>query len=956
MGCSGSKADDLPLVVRCRERRELIRGAAEHRFALAAAHVSYFMSLKEVGDALKKFVDEELITASPSSSSLSSPSLVLPPLEKTRKINKEGSSSHNPGTSDSNGGYVLHAHGDEDDESHIHLSDSDEDEEDDWNHHHPQTHKNDDEDGNHLHHVEEGYSSLYPQGGFNGYGYGYGMMNDGYSYPPPSNSYGQPYSSSYFPMEQPMDQYLWGPPGVPSQQPPPMPGYYSSNSNMYYTRKSALEMKTVIQEAAPAQSTNGYLNSYWNYPAPYGNGGVKVSPPKEPPPPPSPKATGWDFFNLFDGHDVGYQGYYSTGGYGYRSISSSPDSNEVREREGIPDLEEETENEVYREVQKEKGESAETRKNSKPSTPNSRSLPVHKNREGRSKSGPMRRSEGSSRSGALHMGSESSSRSVPSWSSEESAKPSMPSEYTKSTLREDPSPSSEATGSIILTDEKSSSESLVSKSVDEGSVKKKGVSFEVDETPKYEVDSSKLSSLTTLSPHGTRDLREVVAEIRDDFLIASSYGKEVAMMLEVGKVPYHPGILKVILSKILHPIAPSLLSSNPPSMQSRNLASRTSKLAKSYFGDVEKDANNSVCNLSSTLDKLYAWEEKLYKEVKEEEKLRVIYEKQCKRLKGLDEKGADPGKIEATQAAIRRSQTRLKVSIKTIDAISSRIHKLRDKELQPQIAELIHGLIRMWKSMLKCHQKQFQAIMESKIRRLRANTGFRTDSNLRATAELEMELREWREHFNDWIGTQKSYVESLNGWLLRCLQYEPEETPDGPVPYSPGQLGAPPIFVICNDWNQAMEAISEVRVANTMNTFASSLRQLWEKQNEEQLQRLKADYVSKDFKKQLRTHRTERGRVELEHDAKSDKTSLSMVPSENGVSSLDDLKVDLDSLRKRVADERIKHKDAIKLVHDAASSSLQGGLVPIFKALENFTSEALKAHEHVRLQNTGPSS
>ncbi|CAI9787044.1 unnamed protein product [Fraxinus pennsylvanica] len=963
MGCSGSKADDLPLVVRCRERRELIRAAADHRFTLAAAHVSYFKFLKEVGDALKKFVDEELITASPSSSSLSSPSLVLPPLEKSRKINHEGS-SHNSGKSSSNGGSVLHGHGDEDDESHIHLSDSDEDddddEEDDWNHHHHRihTHTNkDDEDKNNFHRVEQGDSSHNPQGGYNGHGYGYGheMMNNGYSYPLPSNSYGQPYSSSYFPMEQPMGQYLWSPPRMP--QPQPMPGYYSSNSNVYYMRRSAPEMKTVVQEAAsPQQPSNGYLNSYWNYPAPYGNGGVKVSPPKEPPPPPSPKATAWDFFNLFDGHDDGYQGYYSTGGYGYGSISSSPDSNEVREREGIPDLEEETENEVYREVQKGKRVSAEMRKNSKPSTPSSRSVPLHKNSEGSSKSGPMHKSEGSSRSGALHMNSEDSFRSVPSWSSEESAKRSVPSEYTKRTLVEDPSPKSDATGSISLTDEKSSSESLVSKSVDEGSVKKKRVSFEVDETPKHEADSSKLSSLAALSRHGTRDIREVVAEIRDDFQIASSYGKEVARMLEVGKVPYHPGFLKVILSRILHPIAPSLLSSNPPSMHSINLASRTSKLAKSYFGDVEMDTNSQVCNLSSTLDKLYAWEEKLYKEVKEEEKLRVMYEKQCKRLKGLDEKGADSGKIEATQAAIRRSLTRLKVSIKAIDAISSRIHELRDKELQPQITELIHGLIRMWKSMLRCHQKQFQAIMESKLRRLRANTGFRTDSNLRATAELEMELREWCERFNDWIGTQKSYVESLNGWLLRCLQYEPEETPDGPVPYSPGRLGAPPIFVICNDWNQAMEAISEVRVANTMNTFASSLRQLWEKQNEEQRQRLKADFVSKDFEKQLRTHRTERGRMELEHHTKSDKTSLSMVPSENGVLPSDDLKVDLDSMRQRVADERIKHKDAIKLVHDAASSSLQGGLVPIFKALENFTSEALKAHEHVRLQPTGRSS
>lgn len=51
-------------------------------------------------------------------------------------------------------------------------------------------------------------------------------------------------------------------------------------------------------------------------------------------------------------------------------------------------------------------------------------------------------------------------------------------------------------------------------------------------------------------------------------------------------------------------------------MQSIKLASRSVKLAKSYFEDVGKDINAKVGSLSSTLDKLYAWEQKLYKEVK----------------------------------------------------------------------------------------------------------------------------------------------------------------------------------------------------------------------------------------------------------------------------------------------------------------------------------------------------
>lgn len=256
--------------------------------------------------------------------------------------------------------------------------------------------------------------------------------------------------------------------------------------------------------------------------------------------------------------------------------------------------------------------------------------------------------------------------------------------------------------------------------------------------------------------------------------------------------------------------------------------------------------------------------------------------------------------------------------------------------------------------MLKCHQKQFQAVMESKVRSLKANTGFQKDSGLKATLDLEMELLNWCDRFNNWVHTQKSYVESLNEWLLKCLLQEQEETPDGPAPFSPSRIGAPPIFVICNDWYHAIVRISEKEVCGAMSGFASTLHQLWEKQDEEQRQRIKAEYLSKDFEKQLRTLRIERGKIEHEQDALSDKTAVSKV-SGSGVSPLDDLKVDLDSMRKRLEEERARHKETIKLVNNAASSSLQAGLVPIFEALNKFNSEVVKAHDQVRLDYVGGS-
>lgn len=63
----------------------------------------------------------------------------------------------------------------------------------------------------------------------------------------------------------------------------------------------------------------------------------------------------------------------------------------------------------------------------------------------------------------------------------------------------------------------------------------------------------------------------------------------------------------------------------------------------------------------------------------------------CKRLKELDAIGAESSKIDAAQASIRRLLTKLNVSIKAIDSISCEIQKVRDKELHPQVSQLIYG-------------------------------------------------------------------------------------------------------------------------------------------------------------------------------------------------------------------------------------------------------------------------
>ncbi|XP_017246961.1 uncharacterized protein LOC108218503 [Daucus carota subsp. sativus] len=1006
MGCGGSKVDDLPLVIRCRERKELIKAAVDHRYALSTAHILYFRSLIDVGEALRRFVDEEIVVGE---SPLDSPVLTLPSDEGKRGRSRNlGSTSRNVGgehrKSTSDSGSISHGHlrVDDDEDGHLHLSDSDLDSSSGHIHlDDGHIHIDDEEDDDDSPRNRGRKASPPRQRGFQPEGYGVdgypGREPNGYGvdrYPPwgpngyesnfnpPPQSAWQPYGYGMNPpyamnvvdepygmnvVDEPYGMNVADQPyGMNVEDQPYGTGWGqyggSSNSYAYYMRSSGPSVRTVIHGEGPYASAN----SYSGYPDASGGffGFLTSSPPERPPPsnrtssqadplpppPPAPSVSGWDFLNPFDGYgyENGYLGNYTQSVYG--SIASSPNSDEVREREGIPDLEEETETEIIKEVQKQKNVNENVKRNPKPMPPKkgdgSRAVRSHGS-EGSPRTVPSHSNDASR---AIPSHNDGDTKAIPSRN--DGGKKAMPSFQSEGTSRAGPSRNNEAKSSSSAKGEEGSPDTVVTMSSEDDYVQKREVSFEVEEVSIHDVESSKTSSLTTLSTHGSRDIQEVVGEIKNEFEIASSHGKEVALMLEVGKLPYLPKstALKVALSRIMHRKAPSSASSLASSRPSVRVNSKTIKLARSYYENSEKDTNVEYGNISSILEELYAWEKKLYKEVKVEERLRLVYEKLCKKLKALDDKGAESSKIDATRASVRRLLTKLNVCMRGIEAISSRIHKLRDEELQPRITTLIHGLTRMWKLMLKCHRKQFQAIMDSKTRTLRSNTGFQKDSRLRATIELEMELRSWCSNFNDWITAQKSYVQSLNGWLFQCLNYEPEVTSDGIVPFSPGRIGAPLIFATCHDWHQAMEVMNEDGVSNSMQHFASNLRKLWERQDEEQRHRLKAEFLAKDYDKRMKGLHGERVKPGRKQDGVSGK---SIAASDSGISRHDDLKVDLDSMRKRLEEERIRHSDAMKLVHDAASSSLQGGLVPIFKALENFSSEALKAHAQVRPQTSG---
>lgn len=330
MGCATSKPEDSPAVDLCRERCAFLDEAVRQRYAFAESHAAYLHSLKAVGLSLDRFFSQDLDGAVDGPPS---PVLNLP---AQRKGDPEPSGSPPEKIQ-----HHLDSHSDSGSHLNFH-SDDDSDDEDDsgsesLHHHHDDSSPVHQQQQHHLPYggYFPGYENLnlnLPASG------GGGFMN--------MNFMKKQTTQSVVYTQRPMnpETMYMGESSAPSSSYNPYPNYSNGNH----------------QNLNPSYPVyNNYNNNYNGYPN-YGGGGGFFggsSPPaasygggfssipavasssKSPPPPPSPPSSSpWDFLNPFESFEKYYPAY-----------TPSRDSREVREEEGIPDLEDE-DDEVVKEV------------------------------------------------------------------------------------------------------------------------------------------------------------------------------------------------------------------------------------------------------------------------------------------------------------------------------------------------------------------------------------------------------------------------------------------------------------------------------------------------------------------------------------------------------------------------------------------------------------------------------
>ncbi|KAH7654356.1 Formin homology 2 domain (FH2 domain)-containing protein [Dioscorea alata] len=418
----------------------------------------------------------------------------------------------------------------------------------------------------------------------------------------------------------------------------------------------------------------------------------------------------------------------------------------------------------------------------------------------------------------------------------------------------------------------------------------------------------------------------IVKELDDYFLKAAAAGKDLAVLLESNRGHRLDWNLeerkgkRSKSAKVFHG-----LSWN---WSSKSLLSNRD----GHFGDTGDTCRPG--NHCTTLEKIYEEEQRLYKEVKEEEIAKYECKKKILQLQKLEAGDHDWTKVEKARANIEYLQSRILSLQESINGTCLSISKLRDEELHPQLLEISTGLTQMWRSMYECHQVQNHISQQVNLIDNQPGTEPTTETHRQATVQLENEVRSWYSSFCNLLRSQREYMHALNQWirLTDCL------------PDSNDQTGsAIGIRLLGEEWQLALDRLPDKVTADAIKSFVSVVHSIVLQQIEERTLQKRSDRLENRLEK------------ELDALAQLDRYNESMVTNQDQTMEskqhlLSSKQAKLDGLKKRVEDEKAKYFNSVRLSRAMTLNSLHASLPNVFQSLMGFSSVCVQAFEGIQRQ------
>ncbi|KAL6546325.1 hypothetical protein OROMI_022046 [Orobanche minor] len=443
-------------------------------------------------------------------------------------------------------------------------------------------------------------------------------------------------------------------------------------------------------------------------------------------------------------------------------------------------------------------------------------------------------------------------------------------------------------------------------------------------------DSSSMMSSSDMAMvvwRSKKTLARVVKDLDEYFLRASAVVKDIAVFIDIeaGGTFVYQSVKENKRKRINSAKVFSALMWN---WSSRSLQS--AKEIKDLHGSDEPCKPGAHC---ITLQKLYSEEQKLYKDVKDEEMAKVEYSRKSLLLQRQEEEH-DWAKAERTRSACESLESYILSLQESIRKSSSAILMLIKKEMHPQLITLASGLMHMWQTMRNCHQ--VQSHISHQLNRLTADeekAGPTSESDQQAAAQLQTEVTSWYRSFCKLVEFQREYVRVLCKWseLTRYL-----EDVDGPR-----NGGLSTMHSLTKKWKQALDRLPDKVVSEAIKCLLSSVHSIVVQQQEECNMRKKSERLGRKFERELALL----SEVEMKHGGSFPLQDANSVLTCNHPLTIRRAKVE--ALRILVNGEQVKYTTSFRTTRAMVLNNLQTSLPKVFQALTVFSSAYAHSFEGI---------
>ncbi|XP_051132981.1 nitrate regulatory gene2 protein-like [Andrographis paniculata] len=432
-----------------------------------------------------------------------------------------------------------------------------------------------------------------------------------------------------------------------------------------------------------------------------------------------------------------------------------------------------------------------------------------------------------------------------------------------------------------------------------------------------------------------QNLVEIASALKEHFDKAASAGDPVSEILESGRAQLDRNF-KHLRKTILH--SNGILNSLTSTWTSKPPLTVKYRLEMSSI-----EQCGGPRGLCSSLDRLLAWETKLYQEVKAREGVKFAHEKKLSVLQAQEYRGEDEAKLVKTKASIKKLQSLVSVTSQAVSSTSIAIVGLRDSDLVPQLVELCHGFMYMWRSMNQSHVIQSDVVQQVRgLVATTAKTGAATsDMQIQATRDLESAISSWHSSFCRLIKFQRDFIRALYGWFKLTLL---------PVTVEPSnaQNDFREVLAFFDEWRLALDRVPDTVASEAIKSFDNVVSSILTKQTEEVKIKKRGEAAAKEL---------ERKKSSIRSIEKKYYNSYSLVgvepPGDDNGRALDtrdplaEKKAELALCQRRVDDEIAKHSKAVEVTRAMTLNNIQTGLPGVFHATASFSTLIAEALEMV---------